>query len=157
MEENNFFNSKKFTKIVLGLVMFGLLFSAFRVGELVGFKKASFSFKWGENYYLNAAGPGPHMFDMDAQYFMPAHGVAGKIMGISSTSIVLTDRENLEREVIVDDDTEFFIFRNRIPFSDLKTGDAATVIGSPEDSGMIRAKLIRLLPPNAGFIRIQTR
>lgn len=157
MEENNFFNSRRFTKIVFAFVVLGFIFGAFRLGELVGFKKASFSYRWGENYYQNFAGPNPRMFDTDARYFISAHGVAGKIIGISSSSIILTDRDNLEREVVVDGATEFFMLRNKVLFSDFKTGDEAAVIGSPEDSGMIRAKLIRLLPPTSGFMRIIER
>lgn len=157
MEGNNFFNSRRFTKIVFAFVVFGFIFGAFRLGELVGAKKAAFSYKWGENYYQNFAGPMPRMFDTDARYFISAHGVAGKIIGISSSSIVLTDRDNLEREVAIDRATEFFMFRNKVLFSDLRMGDEAAVIGSPEDSGMIRAKLIRLLPPTSGFIRIIDR
>ncbi len=155
MEENNFFNSRRFTKIVLAFVALGFIFGAFRIGEIVGAKKASFSYKWGENYYRSFAGPSPRMFDTDARYFISAHGVAGKIVGISSSSIILTDRDNLEREIVIDKATEFFMFRNRVLLSDLKIDDEAAIIGSPEDSGMIRAKLIRLLPPTSGFIKIK--
>lgn len=154
MEQNNFFASRKFAKIVTILIVLGLIFGAFRLGELVGSKKAAFSFRWGENYYRNFAGPGPKMFDLDGRDFISAHGVAGKIVEISTSSIVLADRENLERIVITDNNTEVLRFRDKISLSDLVLGDEVAIIGSPENSGKIVAKLIRVLPPAPGFEKL---
>ena len=56
--------------------------------------------------------------------------------------------DNVEKSVLITDDTEIREFRNLIKPEDLKVNDLVIVIGSPNNTGEIQAKLIRLMPAN---------
>ncbi len=133
--------------VVLALIFSLLLF---RAGMIIGYQKALFSFHNGENYEQIFIGPkhGPG-FTMQKDDLMNAHGTIGKIIqvNINGKTFVLRGTDQVERSVAVDDDTLIKRFRETIPLAQLMVDDNVIVIGSPEDSGVIEAKLIRFLPP----------
>ena len=57
MNITKFFQSKKFTVVLIAIVALIALLGAFKVGMVVGYKKAGYSYRWGENYHRNFAGP----------------------------------------------------------------------------------------------------
>ena len=147
MDFNKFFQSKTF-KIVIwgigGIIVFLLIFEA---GMIVGFKKANFSYQWGENYHLNFAGPRGGFFkEFSGRDFIGAHGVFGQIIKIDSSTLVIKGRDNVEKIVLIKDSTVIEHFRDTVKITDLKVDDYVVVIGEPNGVGQIEAKFIRILP-----------
>jgi len=146
MNYRQFFQSKKFNNILcsVGAVVITLLI--FQAGIFVGYHKAGFSYRMGDNYYRAFGGErGGFMGMHQDRYFMNAHGVVGKIIKIDSQSIIVTGSDNVEKVVVTDDDTIIRHLRDSLAFADLKVGQNIVIIGSPDDKGQIVAKLIRLM------------
>ena len=139
--------SKKFRIIIAiigGLVVALLIFQA---GVYVGFRKASFSSGLGDNYY-RAFAPHEGMMGPGLGDGVPGgHGVVGKIVKIDLPTFIIESSDNIEKQVLVTDDTLVRHFKDSISSNDLKVGDFVVVIGSPDDNAQVEAKLIRLLPP----------
>jgi hypothetical protein len=148
MEPKKFFNSKTFKttlSLIIGLIVLLLVFYA---GIIVGFKKADFSFQWGENYHRNFGGPQRGVFgDFRGNDFIDAYGVFGQIIKIDNSTLVIKGSDNVEKIVLIKNDTVINRFRDNIKISDLQINDSIVVIGQPNNQGQIEAKLIRLLPP----------
>src|SRR6266481_1461710 len=130
---------------VVGILIVALLI--FKAGEFVGFHKAAFSYRWGENYYRSFEGSRRGFFmDLNGRDFLVGHGTSGSIMSVSSSSIIVQEQGNVEKVVLVTNDTLINSGRQTIAAADLKAGSQVIVIGSPNDTGQIKAKLIRVLP-----------
>lgn len=155
--------SRKFKIAALGTGALVLALLIFAAGVAVGFKKARFSYSFGENYERNfmgsrmgrgGFGPGGMMGfarGFEGRDFRNAHGLAGEIISISDNNIVMKDRDNKENTVQVSDKTVINRFRDTIKLSDLKNGDQIVVMGRPGDNGVINAELIRV------FDNLQTK
>jgi hypothetical protein len=137
-----------------------VLLVAFKAGMMVGYREAAFSYRWNENYYNNFAGregnflpgpgiPGSHdrvLPGFDDREFMRSGGADGQILKIEEGKITIKDRDNLEKIIVLTDKTVIRKFDKEIEAADLKEDDHIVVIGDPNDSGQIEAKLIRLMP-----------
>ncbi|KKU72725.1 MAG: hypothetical protein UX98_C0018G0004 [Parcubacteria group bacterium GW2011_GWA2_47_26] len=133
--------------IVAGLIVFLLVF---RFGVALGYRKAMFSYRWGENYHRNFGGPrGGFLkeFFSDRMDAIESHGTFGQIIKIDSNTIIVKGRNNVEKIIIVENDTTITRFRKTVELSDLKIDDYVVIIGNPNDTGQIKAKFIRVLPP----------
>ncbi len=147
MDFNKFFQSKNF-KVILVIVS-GIIICLFifQVGMMVGYKKANFSFRWGENYHQNFGGPkGGLLNDFRGKDFIDAHGVFGQIMKIDGSTLVIKGKDGVEKIVLINKNTSIKRFQEDVKISDLKTDDFIVVIGEPNDAGQIEAKFIRFLP-----------
>jgi hypothetical protein len=143
----------KFILLIIGELI--ILLIVFRLGMMVGLEKAKFSYKWGENYHNNFAGPREgFMADMkgggfEGRDFMNSHGTFSKIIKIDGSNIIVKGNDNLEKIILVKDDTSIVRLRDNIKLSDLKVNDYIVVIGDSNSSGQIEAGLIRVMPdPN---------
>lgn len=159
MDFNKFFQSRGFrvaTWTVATIIVFLLIF---RLGIAVGYRKAAFSYRWGENYHRNFGGPrGGFARDfMNDRMFTESHGVFGTVVSVDpSTSspqassgqaaIIMKGSDDVEKIIQVTADTVITRLRERIAVTDLKTDDPIVVIGNPNDMGQIEAKLIRVMP-----------
>ena len=172
MNVKNFFQSKAFKIAVSAIGGLLILLLVFKAGMLVGYRKASFSFKYGDNYFKNFGGRMEKnrmmrgFGDMD---FMRAGGASGQILKIDSlakteevpatastsvpqtessqgVALTLKDRDGTEKIILVTNKTEIRKFRETVKLSDLKIDDYVVVIGEPNDPGQIEAKLIRIMP-----------
>lgn len=149
------------TIIVIGVIIVAL--TIFQAGMFVGFKKASFSYGFGENYYQNFGG---RMMDKNFDGMMGgfpqggelenSHGTIGKIVKISLPTIVVDDRDGIEKIVVTSKDTVVREFRDNIELKNLKVGDSIVVIGTPNDKSQIEAKIIRLMPSPPDMIKTAT-
>lgn len=147
MNSNAILQSKTFRNVlyVIGIVLAALLI--FRAGISVGYRKANFSYRWGENYHRNFGGPrGGFMRGMRGDDFANPHGAFGKIIKLELPQITIQDRD-AEKIVIVDDNTVIRRFRDTVEPKDLRLDDFVVVVGSPNGQGQVEAKLIRLMPP----------
>ncbi len=148
MDLNKTFQSKGFKTalwIIGGLII--LLF-IFKAGMMVGMRKANFSYKWGENYHRNFGGPRGGFFDdFVGKDLMNAHGVFGQIIKIEKETLVIKGRDNVEKIVLVKEETTIERQRSALKLADLKVNDLVVVIGEPNETGQIEAKFMRLMPP----------
>ncbi|MBN1325636.1 hypothetical protein JW977_01475 [Candidatus Falkowbacteria bacterium] len=160
MEENNVINKNKentekkfytnksfiiFTSIVGGLI---ILLLVFNIGMNVGFRKAGFSHNWGDNYHRNFAGPRQGFVgDFRNDDFIQSHGVFGQILKIEGKSLIINSIDNSEKVVNLNNDTIIRHFKDAVELSELKVEDYLVIIGEPNETGQIEAKLIRILPP----------
>ncbi|MFA6354441.1 MAG: hypothetical protein WCX12_02035 [Candidatus Paceibacterota bacterium] len=147
----NFFQSKIFLRFMIGLAVLVVLLVVFQAGEMMGFKRASFSYQWGENYFRGVAGPrGGFPDDFRNGGYLRGNGIFGSIISVASSTLIIQDQNNIEKNILVSKETVIRRFRDSITASDLKPNEKVTVIGSPNSSGQIEAKLIRVvsdLPP----------
>ncbi len=145
----NVFESKSFRVVIYilgGLIVLAVVFQA---GMFAGFRRASFGHDWGNNYAMNFGLPnrGPQMMGGDFGNLPNAHGAIGKIIKIElPTIIVLDEKDNTEKVVLINEKTEIRVARDVVTADGLKLDDHIVVIGSPNSSGQIEARLIRLLP-----------
>jgi hypothetical protein len=129
--------------VTAGIVIVLLL--TFSAGITVGFRKASFGRAWGDNYERNfGMRPNRPMFGNDN--FPNANGAIGKIIKIELPTIIVQDKNNTEKVVLIKDDTKIQEIMANIKMSDLALDKYVTVIGSPNSQGQIEAKFIRVMP-----------
>ncbi len=142
--------NSKAAKYVIRIVgaLFVLLL-AFKAGEYVGIRKASFSYNWGNNYYRNFMGR--ERMGINEGFrggeFLMGHGVGGPILKNSSSTLIIQDRDGAEKAVLLSSSTLIKRFRDDVLASDLKPGEWVAVLGNPNEEGQIEAKLVRVLPP----------
>lgn len=154
MNLNNFFQSKTFIGIIIGIGIVIVLLLTFKVGLTVGTHRADFAGRWSDNYHRNFGGPvngwgGGMIGMMNDRNFMESRGAVGQIIKIDDSSLVVKGTDNLERVVVIDNNTAIEKFRDTIKIGDLKVDDYIVTIGEPNTDGQIVAKLIRVLPaPN---------
>lgn len=142
----------KWVAICLGGAAFAILI--FGVGMMVGETKAKFSYRWAESYHKNFAGPRGGFFG-DWQRipprpgdFIEGHGAFGTIIKIDKDALIVKGQDEIEKTVLVKEDTAVARFRDKIQPADLKIDDFIVVIGQPNEAGQIVAKLIRVMPPS---------
>lgn len=139
--------SKRFRKIIICLGVGALTLVIFSLGMQVGYIKASFSYRFGDNYY-RSFGPMQSASTMKllSNSVSDAHGVSGTIVSIDLPTFVVADKDNTEKVVHLENETVIREFRNTLLASDLKTGDFIIVIGEPTDTAEVDAKLVRVFP-----------
>ena len=157
----DFLKSK--TVVVVIAVLFGLalLLGTFSVGMAVGYRKAKFSYAWGDNYHRNFGGPRGGFIrefnlDLDGKDFIGAHGTFGQVISISESELVVRGKDNVEKIIVVNGDTDIRRFKDSIELKDMRVDEPIVVIGEPDDLGKIEAKFIRVLPiPSPSMMRIR--
>jgi hypothetical protein len=144
------YGSRPVKFILVGMLSIAALVSAFAAGQSLGFHKADFLCGTGGRYQ--------QMFERNEargndQGFLPmmpplpdSHGAVGEIVKIEDGVITVATPDNFEKAIRVNDDTLIRKFRDSITVSDLVVGDRVVVIGSPNDSSEVEARLIRVMP-----------
>ncbi|TSC91739.1 MAG: Uncharacterized protein CEN90_203 [Parcubacteria group bacterium Licking1014_17] len=150
-----FLKSKMFMVIILVLFGIAVLVGTFSIGMMIGYRKAGFSYTWAENYHRNFGGPRGGLFGgLGGGDLSDGHGVAGLIIKIdppaslekSGPTLIIKGQDNVEKIVIVENDTVTRYLRDTVSPNDLKVGNNIVIIGNPDNSGQIMAKFIRVLP-----------
>jgi len=143
--------SKPVKIILIGVLALVILIGTFGVGVAVGYRKANFSYGWGENYHTNFGGPragfmgrSPMAGPMMGDDFINSHGTTGLIMEIDGNNLVVDGNNTPEKIIVVADKTVIRRGQQNIKLQDLKVGDLTVTIGSPNASGQIEADLIRV-------------
>jgi len=144
----NFFQNRDVLKwVIVGLAGFAVLVLVFGAGVKIGTLKARYSYHWADNYHRNFAGPRGGFLNnwqrFPAGDFINGHGSFGEIIEMKDNCFVIKDSENVEKIIVTDENTT--IIKGRKIIKDgLKVGDRVVVIGTPNDEGQIKAKLIRV-------------
>ena len=146
-----FIKSKKVTVLITVLFTVAMLVGTFSVGMAVGYRKAKFSYAWGENYHRNFGGPrGGFMGKFNEEFgggdFIGGHGTFGQIISITDSELVVRGKDNVEKVIVVNENTDIRRFRDTIHITDLVVDEPIVVIGEPNDQGKIEAKFIRIMP-----------
>jgi len=140
----------KWTIYILVCIFFALVI--FQAGMYVGFKKAGYSFRTGEEYFREMNGqPDSHFMGIDRNDFTNSHGAIGKIITINLPSVIISDKDGIEKTIIVSTSTSIRQMKNQLTAADLKVDDFLTVIGEPNANAGIDAKLIRIMPAPANM------
>ncbi len=150
MNLQNLFQSKKF-KWLIGIIgSLIILLLVFQLGMFVGFRKAGFSYRWGDNYHRAFGGPkGGFLDDFQGRDFINGHGTAGTIAKIESSSLIIKDQGSVEKIINIANDTSIKQGMADKKLSDLKVDDRVVVIGSPKNDGSIDAKIVRVFDANS--------
>ncbi|MDP1884252.1 MAG: hypothetical protein Q8L10_02690 [Candidatus Moranbacteria bacterium] len=164
-----FIRSKTFKTIAAVVGVFLVAVVSFGTGVAVGLHKARFSADFGRNYERNFMGPrfdggpgpmgGPGFFDgsrypdkmmrqLEGRDLRNGHGLAGTVISVTDNNIIVKDRDNKEYTVAVNDKTLIKSRQDDLKVGDLKADDQIVVMGSPDDSGVINASLIRVFNNN---------
>jgi hypothetical protein len=131
--------------LLMGLGGFIVLLLVFQLGMFVGYRKANFTFRWGDNYHRMFGGPqGGFMRDFAGRDFTSGHGVAGQVVQVEDGLLIIKGSDEIEKIVTVKPETIIRRGRQTIKLSDLKIDDRLVVIGVPQDDGSIEARIIRL-------------
>jgi len=156
MSAQEILKSRKFKIAALVVGVFIIALVSFAGGVATGFRKAKFSYKFGENYERNFVGgpfQGPGMMDRGPRGMMPdfegrgfrnGHGIAGAIISIADNKIVIKDRDGQENTISVSDKTLIKRGQSTISAGDLKNDEQIVVMGRPGDNGTVNADLIRV-------------
>jgi len=131
--------------IVLGVLI--VLLVVFRLGMIVGFKEASYSYEWGDNYYRDFGGPKPGTLAElgPGQQFIQPHGTTGDVITVDQADIVVKDDDGAEKIIEIASTTPIMLGRTQITISGIHTDDNVVIIGEPDASGTIAAQFIRVL------------
>lgn len=150
--------SKTFFKVIVAVGIVIAIACIFQAGVWTGYRKAAYSFRWGDSYYRSFGGPrGQFAPGLPHGEMMEAYGVGGRIIKIDLPLLVVEDRDNTEKTVLLKDDTVIRRFRDEIEPADLGIDDQIVVIGEPNDLSQIEAKLIRVMPPGPVGLRAAGR
>lgn len=149
-QDNKKINRDMLKWIIVGLAGFVIVIFIFGVGMFVGGMKARFSYSWAESYHKNFAGPREGFFGDWRNPpplpgdFIESHGTFGEIIKVNDSDFVIKGRDNIEKLILIKEDTVIEKGRITIKKEELKVGDQIVIIGSPNEQGQIEAKLIRI-------------
>jgi hypothetical protein len=115
----------------------------FQAGVIVGFHKASFGRDWDTNYSKNFGSRGTTGMP---ENFPNAHGAFGTIVKVQLPTMIVADKDNTEKVILITDQTVIRKMRENATQADLVPDAFVVVIGSPNTDGQIQAQLIRILP-----------
>ena len=150
MDLKKIHQSVKVRIAVIVLIVIAVMILIFQAGIFVGYKKAEFSYRFGDNYYRTFGGNKDDFgqgFLRGGKDLLGGHGAVGNIVRVSLPTFVVAGPDKVEKVVLVNSDTVFRKFRDGIDAKDLKVGDFVTILGSPDDKGQVVANLIRIMPP----------
>jgi len=142
--------------IIVGLVILVIVFLIFGAGIWVGERKAGFSYRWAEQYHRNFAGPQEGFMGDWKSFpqgeFIETYGTFGQIIKIdastsSEQTLVIKGKDNVEKIVLIKEDTVIRNLRDTVKIDSLKVDDYIIVIGEPNEAGQTDAKFIRIVPP----------
>ncbi|MFA6520525.1 MAG: hypothetical protein WCT44_02890 [Candidatus Paceibacterota bacterium] len=149
MDLKNIHNSKTVRGILIGLGVAIIILGVFKLGQVSGLHKARFSERFGDNFNRNFIDPreGGFFKDFSDRRGPPGgNGAVGEIVSIKLPLIVVAGPDNLEKTILIKEDTLVRRFQDEVKVADLKIGDNIVVLGVPNDVGQIEAKLIRAVP-----------
>jgi hypothetical protein len=148
--QNLFTGPNFWPRVIVVLVVLILVLTSFQLGKMVGYRQAGFANRLGDNYRRTFAEQGrwPNKFDLPPpERGLPnSHGAVGKVIKMSDKSFIISTPENVEKTIIVSTDTLVKKFRDAVKVTDLQSGDMVVILGEPNDSGEVVAKLIRIMP-----------
>ncbi len=136
--------SKQYKKAIGVFLIAVIALLLFNLGMRIGYVKASFANQAGDNYYQSGMPRHALRFVHDPSF--GAHGANGRIVSIDLPTIIVADNDSTEKVVRIEDETIIRKLRDTIGVKDLAVGDVIVVIGEPNASAEVDARLIRVIP-----------
>lgn len=140
--------SRVFRGVLIGIGAFAAALFVFQIGVHVGYRRASFTYRFGEEYRRSFSrrhdGRGPLGFPRGE--FLNAHGTSGKIVSVNPPKLVVASPDGTESVVRATSSTSVRRFRDEITIGDLQVDEQVVLFGEPNEAGEIEAKLIRAFP-----------
>lgn len=133
-----------FSKIILIIGGVVVVIIIFLIGENVGYHKAEFSYRFGNNYSRIFGRRTPGMI-FDDNTLLEDNGASGMIVKISLPEIFLEGDNGVEQIITLANNSLVKEFRATIASSSLKVGDEIIVLGEPGMNGAIKAGLVRVI------------
>jgi len=148
-EIKNMTKSHKLKMIIYIVAGFVILLFVFQAGMFVGFEKASFYNKIGENYFHEINGNQNSIAGIQRGDLESAHGAVGQIVQLKLPLIVIADRSGIEKTIQIASTTQIRDTDGDEKVDNLKMNDFVVVFGSPSSSTdpILLARLVRILPP----------
>lgn len=130
--------------LIVGVGIAFAVVAVFSFGVFIGEQKARFSFRWSQEYRsmfgrppIGPGGPPEGLFG--------GHGTVGVVIDRKADQLLLKSPDNVEKVILIGKSTHLVRQRQEIKPKDIRNGDRAVVIGSPDNKGRIEAKLVRIL------------
>jgi hypothetical protein len=149
MEFKNLYKSKKIRYAVGAIVALGFLLFIFEAGVFLGYHKAEYTSNLGDNYIKTFEGG---VASTSSLWMRPprkdlpgGHGAVGKVIKVEPTSVVVASSNNVEEIINIDSGTIIRQFNDEASTTNISVGDTIVVVGYPNNTGEIQAKLIRIL------------
>lgn len=143
--------SIKTSKLIRILIILLVLAIIFWAGMAIGYRKAEFSYRFSDNYVRNFGmrnwTPGNMMGIPNTDDLIGGHGAAGKVISANLPTLIVSDQDGTEKNIIVTAETIVRSARSTTASTTIKADDFVVVIGTPNDNGSITAKLIRVMSP----------
>ena len=138
--------SKIFLVVVIVLAELIVLLGVFRLGMVIGFRKATFSYRWGENYHQLFGGP-RHGWGGEFGHddYINSNSVVGSVLQANTSTLTVRGSNNVETSVVVTPTTVIQKNRQSINVADIQTNDQVVILGTPSSSGQVEAKFIRII------------
>jgi len=144
-------NILKTSILVRTLIIILILILTFWLGMTVGYHKAEFSYRFSDNYFrafgMHGPIPGGIMGIKDTDDLVGGHGAVGKVISVKMPTLIVSDRDGIEKNIIINNDTVIRSARSTTASTTIKNDDFIVIIGTPNENGSITAKLIRIMPP----------
>ncbi len=148
MDFKNLHEPKLLKGILIGIAIVVIIILIFQAGVFVGYRKAAFSYRLGDNYYRTFKGtPQMKVVGLQSAELPGGHGAVGKVVRIDLPELTIAENDNVEKTVLLSSSTMIKRFDNTISPTDILIDDFAVVLGSPDDTAQIHAKFVRLMPP----------
>jgi hypothetical protein len=117
----------------------------------VGYRKAEFSSNLSDRYFrmfdrTDIPSRGGMMGMRGPDDLVGGHGTVGKVLSVSLPQVIVSDQDGTERSVRITNETVVRSARSTIASTTIKANDFIVVIGTPDDTGTIEAKLVRIMP-----------
>jgi hypothetical protein len=122
-----------------------VLLAVFWFGMVIGEKRADFRNNWGENYGKFFGEPRRGFFgELPGGGPGNPFGNAGTVLSVKDNVIVAKSSDNSEKTILVSSSTVIMERDGRSDIGEIRPGELVVAIGSPNGSGQIEAKFIRI-------------
>ncbi len=135
--------SKVFHGIIYGILIMIFAGFIFQAGVVVGINKATFGKDFDDHYTENF---GPAQTLAGGTHIPNPNGAIGKIISVTLPTFSVEEPNNIEKSVVITDDTITRLMHAPADPSILTPGTFVVVIGDPNAQGQIVAKFIRIIP-----------
>ena len=149
---NKIFKSKVFKGVLIGIGALIILLVLIGVALGIDHHRRSFGFdrRGFANQMPMMQRGGERQGGVSQNFYNDGHGIFGPITKIEGSIITIKGPNNLEQTINVDDSTAIRKNQETLKATDLKVDDNITVVGMPDSTGQIVAKLIRVMPAMPG-------
>ena len=131
--------------LIVSALALCILVASFQLGVMIGYRKAMFSYRWGEEYHRNFGGPARGFMPNPRQEpFFGGHGTTGIVLTVDGSEISMRGEDGVERIVVMTDHTKISRARTPAKKEDIKPNERIVVIGRPTDQAKLEALFIRL-------------